>query len=78
MAPNTRNEGFVTSNDSHGNVKDPGRIVRRECGPGTGDEVVVTADGTRWLVVQQLPPRGTGDRQGIIHNGRVNENTNVW
>ena len=48
-------------------------IIRREPGEGTGDERVLTSDGTWWSTVSHLPIKGTGDRQGISYYNMVIE-----
>ena len=47
------------------------RVVRSVPGPGTGDEILITEDGTRWSVVRHLPPRQTGDEHGITDRRTV-------
>jgi hypothetical protein len=33
----------------------------------------IDSNGTRWRIVDQFGPRGTGDREATIVNGRVHE-----
>lgn len=46
------------------------QVVCTYPGPGTGDVVVVTADGRRWESVQSTPVE-TGTRYGELRDGRV-------
>jgi hypothetical protein len=52
-------------------------VIVREWRPAdrpTGDlGFIQTADGQVWHVVDRLPYQGTGDRQGVIVDGRVRE-----
>ena len=49
------------------------KIIRRKPGEGTGEERVLTEDGTWWDSVDHLPAKGTGDRQGISYYDQVIE-----
>jgi hypothetical protein len=61
MAPGSNNSNVITKE-----WRDP-------YGPTGHLGYVQTADGQVWEVVEHLPYRGTGDRQGTIVNGRVRE-----
>lgn len=48
----------------------PNDIIERCAGVGTGDEILVTRDGRRWVrVFKQVPV--TGVIYGIVRDGRI-------
>jgi hypothetical protein len=45
----------------------PNIVINRTCGESTGDEIVETSDGQRWLVVRNFDAdRATCERRGLL------------
>jgi hypothetical protein len=58
------------------NAVNPNVVVRVVPGPSTGDLIVITANGARWLSVSEFPiTQATGVRFGELINGIIRE---VW